>query len=96
MNNVADEAKMRQRGDKLFAGRQGIKLRLVAKRGFQDRDGIDLFHPENLECSGSCGDQKPAFALEDQTVWCHGFMAASVNLQRDGTVITNGFRQQQK
>jgi hypothetical protein len=35
MNNVADEAKMRQRGDKLFAGRQGIKLRLVAKRGFR-------------------------------------------------------------
>jgi hypothetical protein len=94
MNNVTDEAKVRQRGDKLFAGRQGIKLRLVAKGGFQDRDGINFFHPENLECSGASGDQKPAFALEDQTVWCYGFMSASVNLQRDGVVIANGFCQQ--
>lgn len=80
MNNVTDEAKMRQCGDKLFAGCQGIKLRLVAKGRFQDRDGIDFVYPENLQCSGVSGDQKPVFALEDQTVWRHGSMAASVNL----------------
>ena len=47
MNNVADEAKMRQRGDKLLRWPSGHQAQACCEKGFEDRDGIDLFHPEN-------------------------------------------------